>query len=159
MSDIAKTYDVLGWFAPSIIMVKILLQRLRVWESKVDWDNPVPPQIEEEWMLWCSQLRSLCQVHIPRCYFPKRALIVSFQIHGFSNASETAYAAVVYFRMADGDGAVHTSLIASKTKFAPIKRLTIPRLELCSVHLLTQVIGACLNNTQDCYRASLYLDG
>ena len=39
VSNIAKTYDVLGWFAPSIIKVKILLQR--VWESKVDWDDPV----------------------------------------------------------------------------------------------------------------------
>ena len=39
VSNIAKTYDVLGWFAPSIIKVKILFQR--VWESKVDWDDPV----------------------------------------------------------------------------------------------------------------------
>ena len=138
VSEIAKTYDVLGWFAPSIIKVKILLQR--VWESKVDWDDPVPPPIQEEWISWRSQLRSLRQVHVPRCYFPKQAQILTFQLHGFSDASEDAYAAVVYFRMTDRDGAVYTSLVASKTKVAPIKRLTIPRLELCGAHLLTKLL-------------------
>ena len=138
MSDIAKTHDVLGWFSPTIIKVKILLQR--VWETKVDWDDPVPPLIQEEWNLWRSQLPSLREVHIPRCYFPKQAQIESFQIHGFSDASENAYAAVVYFRMEDREGAVYTSLIASKTKVAPIKRLTIPRLELCGAHLLTKLL-------------------
>ena len=133
--DIAKIYDVLGWFAPSTIKSKILLQR--VWESKVEWDNPVPPPIKEEWMLWQSQLKYLRQVHIPRCYFPKQTQIVSFQIHRFSDASESTYAGVVYFQMTDRDGAVYTSLIISKTKVAPIKRLTIPRLELCGAHLLT----------------------
>ena len=57
VSDIAKTYDVLGWFAPTIIKVKILLQR--VWESKINWDDPVPQPIAEEWLLWRSQLKSL----------------------------------------------------------------------------------------------------
>ena len=39
-SDVAKTYDVLGWFAPSVIYVKVLLQRL--WEARIGWDDPVP---------------------------------------------------------------------------------------------------------------------
>ena len=43
VSDIAKTFDVLGWFSPTIIKVKILLQQL--WELKVDWDDPLPPEI------------------------------------------------------------------------------------------------------------------
>ena len=50
VSDIARTYDIMGWFAPTIIKVKILLQR--VWEAKVDWDDPVPRPIVEEWLLW-----------------------------------------------------------------------------------------------------------
>ena len=43
VSDIAKTFDVLGWFSPSLIKVKILLQQ--VWEQRVDWDDPVPSSI------------------------------------------------------------------------------------------------------------------
>jgi hypothetical protein len=77
---------------------------------------------------------------IPRCYFPKEAKIVSTQLHGFSDASELAYAGVVYLRMCDSEGNVHVSLVTSKTKVAPIKRLTIPRLELCGAHLLAQLL-------------------
>ena len=138
VSDVAKTYDVLGWFAPVIIKAKILLQR--VWESKVDWDDPVPDPIVEEWSLWRSQLSSLSKVHIPRCYFPKDVELVSTQLHGFSDASASAYSAAVYLRFTDQSGGVHVTLVASKTKVAPIKRLTIPRLELCGAHLLTKLL-------------------
>ena len=45
VSDIAKTFDALGWFAPSIIMAKTLLQQL--WEQKIDWDHPVHQPIHD----------------------------------------------------------------------------------------------------------------
>ena len=139
VSDIAKIYDVLGWFAPMIIKAKILLQRL--WESKVDWDEPVPELIEDVWARWRSELKSLSQVHIPRCYFPKNVQVVSLQLHGFSDASQDAYSGVVYLRMQDTDGDIHVSLVTSKTKVSPIKRLTIPRLELCGAQLLTKLLN------------------
>ena len=139
VSDVAKTFDVLGWFAPAIITVKILLQR--VWEEKVEWDEPVPLSIYDTWLRWRSELVMLTSRHIPRCYFPIDRHIVDTEIHGFSDASELAYAAVVYIRTVDTEGDVHTSIVISKTKVAPIKRLTIPRLELCSAHLLSQLIS------------------
>ncbi len=58
------------------------------------------------------------------------------EMHGFSDASEAAYAAVVYLRISDKSGNTQTSLMSSKTKVAPIKRLSIPRLELCWAQLL-----------------------
>ena len=136
MSDIAKTFDILGWFSPLII--KILLQR--VWELKVGWDDPLPPEIVGTWLQWRTELTLLSDKHIPRCYFPKQARIESVQLHGFSDASEEAYAGVVYLRMVDTLQRVHTSLVMSKTKVAPIKRLTIPRLELCGAHLLAKLL-------------------
>ena len=68
---------------------------------------------------------------IPRCYYPKDSDIVSTQLHGFSDASEKAYTGVIYLRMEDSNGIAHTSMVVSKTRVAPIKRVTIPRLELC----------------------------
>ena len=62
------------------------------------------------------------------------------QLHGFSDASEVAYAGVVYFRLVDSKHEVHTSLIMSKTKVAPIKRLSIPRLELCGAVVLAKLL-------------------
>ena len=64
----------------------------------------------------------------------------SFQLHVFCDASEDAYAAVVYLRGQDKGGDVHISLVISKTRVAPIKRLTIPRLELCGAKLLSQLL-------------------
>ncbi len=138
VSDVAKTFDVLGWFAPVIVKVKVLLQRL--WEAGVEWDEPVPPAIHETWERWRSELPALTGKLIPRCYFPKDALIVSVQLHGFSDASESAYAGVAYLRMVDANEVVHVSLVMSKTKVAPIKRLTIPRLELCGASLLADLL-------------------
>ena len=138
VSDIARTFDVLRWFSPAIIEVKILLQR--VWELKIGWDELLPDEIKEPWLQWRTELVLLSDRHIPRCYYPKQVCIHSVQLHGFSDASEEAYAGVVYLRMVDTLSHVHISLVTSKTKVAPIKRLTIPRLELCGAHLLARIL-------------------
>ena len=63
---------------------------------------------------------------IPRCYFAKDARIVSVQLHGFCDASESAYAAVVDFQIVDQNHVVHISLVIANSKVTPLKRLTIP---------------------------------
>ena len=138
VSEIAKIYDVLGWFAPSTVCMKILLQR--VWERKIEWDELVPPEILETWEQWRSELAVLTTVHLPRYYYPKSSKVTSVQLHGFSDASENAYAGVVYLRSVDESNHIHVSLITSKTKVSPIKRLTIPRLELCGANFLADVL-------------------
>ena len=137
-SDVAKTYDVLGWFSPSIIKSKILLQKL--WERRIDWDDAVPPDLLDLWRRWKTELPLLSSVEIRRCYFPTSVSNCSVQLHGFSDASEEAYSAVVYVRSEDSSGMIHSSLVTSKTRVAPIKRQTIPRLELCGALLLSQLI-------------------
>ena len=143
VSDVAKTFDVLGWYSPTIVKAKILVQTL--WSEKVGWDDPVPKPIVEQWLQWRNQLPLLANHCIPRCYFPKESIITSLQLHGFSDASERAYSGVVYLRMVDSSGTVHTSLVMSKTRVAPIKRQTIPRLELCRALVLAQLLSHCKN--------------
>ena len=129
VSDITKVFDVLGWFAPAVISVKILLQR--VWEEGIVWDDPVLETIQLCWQQRRTELPSLLHKGVPRCYFPRHVQVVSLQIHGFSDTSEDAYAGVVYLRIVDSTDVVHTSLVMAKTKVSPIKRLSVPRLELC----------------------------
>ena len=138
VSDMAKTFDILGWFSPSTIKAKILLQR--VWETKIGWDDSLPQAIHQSWRQWRSELHLLTERHIPRCYYPKNADIDSLELHGFCDASENAYAGVVHLRVLDRRGNAYISLVVSKTKVAPIKRLTIPRLELCGAKLLAQLL-------------------
>ena len=140
-SDIARIFDVLGWMAPVIVKAKIILQRL--WEEKLLWDDIVPEHLKEVWLLWRTELPILMEKFIPRCYFPKHVNIKFKQLHGFCDASEQAYAGVVYLRMVDTKGDVHTSLVLAKTRVAPIKRLSIPRLELCGAQLLAQILRHC----------------
>ena len=139
VSDVAKIFDALGWFAPTTVKMKVLLQR--VWESRVDWDDAVPSSIQEMWYQWRKELPVLSSKQIPRCYFPQDFHATSSQLHGFCDASEDAYAGVVYLRLTDVHDNVHVSLIVSKTKVAPLKRLTIPRLELCGAHLLSKLLN------------------
>ena len=128
---------------PTIIKAKILLQR--VWETRIGWDDPLPEPIHQDWMTWRSELQLLTRKCIPRCYHPKNIQITNIQLHGFSDASEDAYAAAVYIRVQDKSDTAHVSLVFSKTKVAPIKRLTIPRLELCGAKLLSQLLRHALN--------------
>ena len=64
----------------------------------------------------------------------------SMELHGFCDASEAAYAAVVYVQTVDQQGKVHVSLAIAKTRVAPIKRLPLPRLELCGAHVLVNLL-------------------
>jgi hypothetical protein len=138
ISDISRLFDVLGWFAPAVIKVKILFQKL--WEQKIHWDDPAPANVQEVWKRWREELHQLIKKPIPRCYFPKETEVAFKELHGFSDASEDAYAAVVYLRMIDTQGNIHVSTVSSKTKVSPIKRLTIPRLELCGALLLSRLL-------------------
>ena len=78
VSDIAKIFDVLGWFSPTVIKMKMLLHRL--WELKIAWDDLVPTSIQEIWLQWLSELPSLANCHLPRYYFPKSVTINSLQV-------------------------------------------------------------------------------
>ena len=72
VSDIAKTFDVLGWYSPTIVKAKILLQLL--WSEKVGWDDPVPDSLLEEWLQWRSELHLLSSHHIPDVTIPRELL-------------------------------------------------------------------------------------
>ena len=137
VSDVAKTFDILGWYSPTIVKAKILLQML--WLEKIGWDDSVPEAIFQEWLKWRRELPLFSEHHI----HPREVTFVSTQLHGFLDATEKAYSGDVYIRMEDFNGVVYTSLITSKTCVAPIKRLMIPRLELSGTLILAQLLSHC----------------
>ena len=67
-----------------------------------------------------DELKFLSEVRIPRCNFQGKA--IEIQIHGFSDASNRAYAAVLYLRSVYTDGRILVRIVASKSKVAPIKK-------------------------------------
>ena len=70
---------------------------------------------------WRNELPILRNQLILRCYFPKAARVLTFQLHEFFDPYEVAYSSVVYLQMADSDNAIHTSLLIAKMRVAPIK--------------------------------------
>ncbi|XP_027850721.2 uncharacterized protein LOC114130034 [Aphis gossypii] len=133
-SVVARIYDPLGFLSPVIFYAKHLLQR--VWQSGVSWDARLPVEIEQVWLSFVDELRHLSLIHIPRYVGVTEGC--QYDLCGLSDASIKGYAAVVYFRVTDGRGNVSLSLLGCKTKLAPTKSMTIPRLELCAAGLLTR---------------------
>lgn len=137
LSLIAKLYDPLGLLAPVIIRAKILMQEL--WTLKVGWDDPLPCHIANRWMTYMQEFKEINLIKIPRWIGVKEKY--QRQLHGFCDASQQAYSALVYARSINSEGSITTRLVVSKTKVAPLKRLTIPRLELAGAVLLIKLMS------------------
>ncbi|GFW58740.1 integrase catalytic domain-containing protein [Trichonephila clavipes] len=113
LSVIAKLYDPLGFLGPVIAKAKVFLQQL--WQCKLDWDDVLPNLIANEWREFVTTLKCIEEMKINR------------------------------FIMADNNcclhnGAAKVSILASKSRVAPIRVISIPRLELCACGLLAQLV-------------------
>ncbi|XP_076301466.1 uncharacterized protein LOC143219348 [Lasioglossum baleicum] len=138
LSGTAQLFDPLGWLAPVTIVAKVLMQSL--WLLKVDWDTPLPEKEEVMWQQFQQQLPALQTIRVPR-WLGTNSATQPLEIHGFADASERAYAAVVYSRTINAQGVVTVSMIVAKSKVAPLKRVSLPRLELCAAFLLARLVA------------------
>lgn len=122
-------YDPLGLLANFLMYLKVLLQD--IWRSGVGWDEEIPPELTERWRLWLRVLPKVETVSIPRCYRKLTSAEKSnvIQLHVFVDASKSGIAAVAYWRFQEGDN-IECALAGAKTRVAPLKYLSIPRLEL-----------------------------
>lgn len=120
-------FDPVGFLSPLVIKLKILFQD--VWRLGIKWDEKVSDKINESWLNWLMEVKAINQVMIPRCYFPTLLKYHSVELHVMVDAGEKAYCAVAYLRIKINQ-AVHISLIQAKARVAPVKNLSIPRLEL-----------------------------
>ncbi|XP_065089401.1 uncharacterized protein LOC135710680 [Ochlerotatus camptorhynchus] len=126
---VMSLFDPLGLVAAFVVHGKCIIQD--IWRSNVSWDEQIPEEIFNRWRRWVEVLKELDQVTIPRCYFPNYSpnSLDTLELHVFVDASEEAYACVAYFRIIDR-GQVRCALVSAKSKVAPLKPLSIPRLEL-----------------------------
>ena len=95
------------------------------------------------------------KIRVPRAIAPS-ASWDGAEVHGFADASERAYAAVIYLRTKTKD-IVNVVLIAAKTKVAPLKTVTLPRLELCAATLLDARLAGHILEAMGLHRSPLHL--
>ena len=135
----AEIFDPIGLLTPFTIKMKVFFQELCL--AKVDWDDELRGELLEKWKRLVHNLNSLKDIKVPRCYFTrKEEPPVKHELHGFSDASNKAFAAVVYLRTEHANGDIEINPVASKTRVAPIKRQSIPRLELLGATILVRLV-------------------
>ena len=137
LSLIASIYDPLGWLSHITIQGRIILQD--VWRSGIGWKDRLQPGEAEKWTAFINQLYYAATINIPRCYFPN-APYGKFEIHVLCDASEKAFAAVMYLECIEPQGLYDKPvLIAAKSRVAPLKALSVARLELQAAVLGTRL--------------------
>lgn len=136
LSEVAQTFDPLGFLSPILIKSKMLLQEL--WLHKLSWDQPVPAKVLKKWLKLREELHHLDVIKVPRWIHTSMAM--TCELHGFCDASQLAMAAAIYVKVNLPSGQSVTSLLCSRTKVSPLNRLTIPKLELSSALILSKLI-------------------
>ncbi|XP_054872902.1 uncharacterized protein LOC111584426 [Amphiprion ocellaris] len=129
LSTVASIYDPLGFVAPYLLSGKRILQEMC--HHGTGWDEPVSEHLRPRWEHWRKDLINLEKIQIARCYLPHNfGEVVKRELHHFSDASTAGYGQCTYLRLVNKNGEVHCAFIIGKSRVAPTKVTTIPRLEL-----------------------------
>ncbi|XP_049294136.1 uncharacterized protein LOC125769445 [Anopheles funestus] len=140
LSMLMSIYDPLGLIAGFLFFLKVLLQE--IWRSGVGWDDEISSELQEKWQDWLACIPHLQSVRIPRCY--RKSVDIDkckIQLHIFVDAGKDGFAAVGYFRFESEDHR-EVVLIGAKTRVAPLKYTSIPRLELQAAILGVRLMKA-----------------
>lgn len=145
LSRISQIFDPLGLIGPIIITAKILMQQL--WQLHIDWDASLPAHIHTEWRRFEESIKNLNNLKVFRlviAHYPYREI----HLHGFCDASMQAYGACIYIRSTAANGKHSSRLLCSKSRVAPLKCTSLPRLELCGAVLLAQLLNKIIDALQ-----------
>lgn len=138
LSVLNSIYDPLGFLTPLLISGKILLREIS--PGGTNWDQPILPPHRVEWEKWKNMVEQLQGIEVSRMIVPTSVSNAeSTEVHIYCDASEKAIAAVAYLKTTDINGQQCVGFLLGKAKLSPAGCHTIPRLELCSAVLATEL--------------------
>ena len=138
LSIVSSVYDPLGFAAPFILLAKEILQDLC--RLNIGWDDPIPEEYAKRWNEWLKDLPKLEGLNVKRCFKPTEfGEVTSSELRHFSDASQRGHGAVSYLRMVNAKDEIHCAFVMGKSRLAPLKSITIPRLELSAAVLATKL--------------------
>ena len=130
LSQVSGMYDPLVLISPIVLEGRMLFQEAT--RLKLNWDMPVPKGLSNKWLCWLNSLSELKSLRFERCVIPEKFTEGAAELHTFCDASEKGYGACTYIRIINATGLIHVALLVGKGRVAPLKQITIPRLELCA---------------------------
>ena len=133
LSLVSSVWDPLGFVSPFVVRGRVFLQEL--WPLKLDWDHVVDEERLQVWAKFEQEARSLDELTFPRCYRRQKEVANDFQLHVFSDSSAKAKCAVAYYRFVYESDGVDVTLISARTRVTPMKKQTIPSLELDALRM------------------------
>ena len=138
LSIVSSVYDPIGIASPFILSAKSILQTLC--KSGIGWDDEIPDSELRKWNNWLLQLNDLEDIKIDRCYKPPNfGKVKECQLHCFADASDNGYGCVFYIRMINSEGKIHCAFVLGKSRVAPLKSVTIPRMELTAATIAVRL--------------------
>ncbi|XP_077990939.1 uncharacterized protein LOC144445271 [Glandiceps talaboti] len=154
---VASLYDPLGYLSPVHVKAKMLIQE--IWKLNIDWDEYLPQDIVTKWREIDSDLNQATDIVLPRQYFPGNNTINDndYELHCFADASMKGYGCAAYLVRGG-----KSSLVMAKNRVAPIKEITLPRLELMAAVIggarLTKFVHNALASKVNVTHCTLWLD-
>ena len=138
LSIFSCIFDPLGLASPFVLKGRKILQQLC--EQNVKWDEPIDEPAAESWEYWKANIQRLCDIKIPRCLRKKGCMKIKHtSLHYFSDASETGYGVVAYIRSVRENGEIFCNIVMAKSRVAPLKFMSVPRLELSAAALAVKI--------------------
>ena len=140
---IAGIWDIVGFLQPIIVRLKILF--MRICETKVGWDDTINDELQRDWREISTSKDEVTELRIPQCYFTNidDDPILTYELHGFSDASGVVYGACIYLKSTRKSGAIDVRLVSAKSRVAPPKKkYTINQLELLGILILSRLMLA-----------------
>ncbi|XP_066928826.1 uncharacterized protein [Clytia hemisphaerica] len=126
LSTLSSIYDPIGVLSPFLLEGKRILQGL----SKYSWDSVLQDEIANKWESWKSSLPCIESLSLPRRFNQGDNSIRNASVHHFSDASDVGYGHCSYLRLIDVADKVHCSFLYGRSRVAPLKKVSTPRLEL-----------------------------
>ena len=125
-------FDLLGLASVFFVRLKLLMRDLSGEEGqKIGWDTPLSEDLRIRFMDILEMMGGIQTLRFPRCIKPAGIMAgIKPDLLVFGDGSKQAFCSLAYVRWHLTDGGFRCFLISGKTRVAPLKKISIPRLEL-----------------------------
>lgn len=143
LSTVHRIFDPVGFTCAVTLGPKVLLQEC--WRKKMSWDTELPVSMRKKFEKWEKQIVKLRDISIPRCLILNVEGPCDLSLHVFCDASKIAYATCIFLR-SENENSVFCQLVQARNRVAPMKEISIPRLELLACNIGARLVQTVKND-------------